>query len=208
MNRLILTGIALLAFSPLVQAQTLLNIYCEDCRDLSAYPEDARNFSYNQVFGPQSWLSLEQADRFRVTDSFGNTVTIDMNMDYRVNLSASRLFDLGEAGLLVVDGLVIQVRVIYQNLDIETYLFTRLDVGGELPVGGDNTRSSSGGSGQGDGEDGDVDNNDAADHEYEDTIYDVLECDDCTLQQIYPDGDLGDPIDMPTNEEWEEMQEL
>lgn len=208
MRKLILTGITLLTFSPLVQAQALLNIYCEDCRDLTAYPEDARNFSYNQVFGPQSWLSLEQADRFRITDSYGTTVTIDMNMDYRVNFSASRLFDLGEIGALVVDGLVIQVRVIYQNLDIENYLFTRLDVGGELPVGGDNTRSGSGGSGPGDGEDGDPGNNDAGDYEYEDTIYDVLECDDCTLQQIYPDGELGDPIDMPTSEEWEEMQEL
>lgn len=208
MKKLILTGITLFVFSSPIQAEGLLNIYCEQCRDLAAYPEDARNFSYNQVFGPQSWLTLEQADRFQITDRFGTTVTIDMNMDYQIDFSASRLFDFGDIGKLVVDGLVIQVRVIYRNLDIENYMFTRLDVGGGLPVGGDNTRSSSGGSGQGDGEDGDVDNNDAGDYEYDDTIYDVFECDDCTLQQIYPDGELGDPIDMPTSEEWEEMQEL
>ena len=54
MKNLIL--IALLVLPSLANAQTLLNIYCEECRDLATYPEDARNFSYNQLAEPKTWL--------------------------------------------------------------------------------------------------------------------------------------------------------
>ena len=67
---------ALVTLPSLANAQQMLNIYCEECRDLTQHPEDARNFSYNQVFGTVQWLSMDQADRFRITDGFGNTVTI------------------------------------------------------------------------------------------------------------------------------------
>ena len=83
MKNLILTSMLLLP--ALANAQALLNIYCEECRDLTEFPEDARNFSYNQVFGPQSWLTPDQADRFQLTDRFGNTVTIDMNVEFQTN---------------------------------------------------------------------------------------------------------------------------
>ena len=47
MKKLILASIALLGLPTLAHADELLNIYCEECRDLADYPEDARNFSYN-----------------------------------------------------------------------------------------------------------------------------------------------------------------
>ena len=155
MKNLILTSILLLpAFA---SAEGLLNIYCEDCRDLTEYPEDARNFSYNQVFGSNRWLTPDQADRFQITDSYGNTVTIDMNLRFQANpiiqvvgSLARRLFEVGGASRLVVEGLVIQIRVIYENLDIVNYIFLSHDVKSDLPVGDDNTRQSppsSGGSG-------------------------------------------------------------
>ena len=130
---------ALATLPSLANAQQMLNIYCEECRDLTQHPEDARNFSYNQVFGTVQWLSMDQADRFQITDGFGNTVTIDINVDYRssnlARLLELRSFDLGALGRLLVNSMLIQIRVIYPNLDIVTYVFTREDVSGDLPVG-------------------------------------------------------------------------
>ena len=213
MKNLIL--MTLLLLPALANAEGLLNIYCEDCRDLTEYPEDARNFSYNQVFGRQSWLTPDQADRFRITDSYGNTVTIDMNIQFQTNpftriigSLALRFFDVGGASNLVVESLIVQIRVIYRNLDIVNYVFLNHDVMGDLPVGGGNTRRSPASSAGG-GEDDDTDFNDAADYEYEDTIEDGdIECEECTLQPIYPDGSLGAEYDMPTESEWEEIWEL
>lgn len=214
MKSLILAIVLTLAIPSLAAAQGLINIYCDECRDLTEFPEDARNFSYNQVFGSRSWLTMDQADRFLITDNHGNIVTIDMNIDYQVNLFSSRLFDFGDVGKLFVEGFVVQIRVIYYNLDIVTYMFTRRDVSGDLPVGQSNTRRRSSGNGGGaDGYDGDDGFNDAGDYEYDDgDSYeeedDVTECEECTLQPIRPDGSLGDEVDMPTEEDWEYMQEL
>ena len=214
MKNLILASLLLLP--ALGGAQELLNIYCEDCRDLTEYPEDARNFSYNQVFGAQSWLTPGQADRFRITDSHGNTVTIDMNAQFQANpftqvigSLARRFFEFGGASRLVVEGLIVQIRVIYRNLDIVNYVFLSHDVMGDLPVGASNTRRPPASSGGSNDEGGDTDSSDAADYAYEDTIEDGdVECDACTLQPIYPDGSVGPEYDMPTETEYEEMWEL
>ena len=214
MKNLILTSILLLP--ALGNAQELLNIYCEDCRDLTEYPEDARNFSYNQVIGGQSWLTPGQADRFKITDGHGNTVTIDMNLQFQVNpftrvigSLARRFFEVGGARGLVVEGLIVQIRVIYRNLDIVNYVFLTHDVMGNLPVGTGNTRRPPSSSGGGGSDDGDTDFGDAADYEYEDTIEDGdIECEECTLQSIYPDGSLGAEYDMPTQSEYDEIWEL
>lgn len=215
MKNLILTAILLLP--ALGSAQELLNIYCEDCRDLTEFPEDARNFSYNQVFGAQSWLTPEQADRFQITDSHGNTVTIDMNLQFQsdpitqvIGSLARGFFEFWGTSQLVVEGLIVQIRVIYRNLDVVNYVFLSQDVMGDLPVGANNTRRPPASSGGADGDDGDTDFSDAADYEYEDTIGDDgdVECEACTLQFIYPDGSLGQEYEMWTQEEWEEIQEL
>ncbi len=208
MKTLILTVIALIGLPSLANAQQLLNIYCEECRDLTEHPEDARNFAYNQFFGSSSWLTFEQADRFRITDNFGNTVEVDMNVDYQLNLFLGALFELGSVSNLIVDALIIQIRIIYPNLDIETYLFSNHDVQGDLPVGDDNTRSGMGSGGtSGSGSEDDEGFNDAGDYEYEDTV-DEMDCSACSFQMIYPDGSLGDPIEFWSDEDWEELQEL
>ncbi len=214
MKNLILTSILLLPV--MANAEGLLNIYCEECRDLTEFPEDARNFSYNQVFGARSWLTPGQADRFQITDSFGNTVTIDMNIQFQANPFARiigslalRIFDVGGASNLIVEELIVQIRVIYRNLDVVNYIFLNHDVRGVLPVGGSNTRRPPAHSGGGNGEEGDTDSNDAADYEYEDTIEGGdVECRECTLQSIYPDGSLGREYDLWTEEEWEYIREL
>ena len=214
MKNLTLTLILLLP--AVASAQGLLNIYCEECRDLTEFPEDARNFSYNQVFGTRSWLTPDQADRFRITDSYGNTVTIDMNLQFQTNPIMSvigslgrHLFEFGGARSLVVEGLVVQIRVIYRNLDIINYVFLSHDVMGELPVGTTNTRRPPASSGGGNSDGGGTDSNDAADYEYEDTNEDGdVECEECTLQFIYPDGCLGQEYELWTEDEWEDIREL
>lgn len=216
-------SIVLLSISSLASAQQqgLLNIYCGECRDLTQHPQDARNFSYNQVFGVRSWLTADQADRFQITDRLGNTVTIDMNIDYRINFFAGRIFELGDLGNLIVETIIVQIRVIYRNLDIVTYTFSRLDVPGELPVGDNNTRQDppdtdhgGGGDNGGDGGDGSDSFNDASDYEFNEDDYgddredeDVI-CANCTLQSIDDYGNLGDPVEMDRREDLEEMWEL
>jgi len=215
MKNLILTSILLLP--ALANAQEMLNIYCQECRDVTEYPEDARNFAYNQVLGTQGWLSPSQADRFQVTDSYGNTVTIDMNLQFQANpltqiigSLARHFFEFSGTETLFVESLIVQIRVIYRNLDIVSYVFTTRDAIGDLPVGTSNTRRPPSSSGGGSGDDDDTDFNDAEDHEYEDMIEDEeFECEECTLQFIYPDGTLSEEYDMPPEDEWDdEMWEL
>ncbi len=216
MKNLILTSLLLLP--GLAGAQELLNIYCEECRDLTEFPQDARNFSYNQFFGTNRWLTPDQADRFQITDSHGNTVTIDMNIDFQSNpvsqllgSLARRYLEFGGAGKLVVEGFVVQIRVIYRNLDIVNYVFLSHDVMGELPVGEGNTRRPPASSGGGNGDESDSDLNDAADYEYEDTNeHDDgdFQCEECTFRNIYPDGSLGREYDLWTDEEWDHIREL
>ncbi|MGI9261921.1 MAG: hypothetical protein ACR2QR_07785 [Woeseiaceae bacterium] len=214
MKNLILTSILLLP--TLAGAQELLNIYCEECRDLTEYPEDARNFSYNQVLGTQGWLTPSQADRFQITDSHGNTVTIDMNLQFHTNpftqifgSLARHFIEFGSTGGLFVESLIVQIRVIYRNLDIVSYVFTTRDVIGDLPVGTGNTRQPPTSSGGGSGDDDDIDFNDASDYESDDTIdFDDFECEECTLQYIHPDGTLGEEYDLLTESEWEDISEL
>lgn len=214
MKLIICASIVLLTMSSWANAQQqgLLNIYCDECRDLTQHPEDARNFSYNQVFGVRSWLNADQADRFQITDSVGNTVTIDMNIDYRINIIARRILELGDLGNLIVETIIVQIRVIYRNLDIVTYTFSRLDVPGELPVGQNNTRQRpSDTSHGGGGDESDDDVSDAGDHEENygnDDEDDEVMCGNCTLQMIDDEGNVGDAVEMHTRGDWEEIWEL
>ena len=214
MKLLVCVSIVLLGISSWADAQQqgLLNIYCGECRDLTQHPQDARNFSYNQVFGVRSWLTADQADRFQITDSLGNTVTIDMNIDYRINFFAGRILELGDLGNLIVETIIVQIRVIYRNLDIVTYRFSRLDVPAELPVGQDNTRQrpsdTNHGGGGDDGDDYEDDyGNDDEDYGNDDEDDEVM-CRNCTLQSIDDYGNLGDRIEMHLDEGREEMWEL
>jgi hypothetical protein len=52
-------------------------IVCADCRDAQDYPADFVNFAFNQIYGPDAWLSSEQADDFFVTNLDNQTVYVD-----------------------------------------------------------------------------------------------------------------------------------
>ena len=117
---------------------TTINIVCDECRNLDDHPEDARNFAVNQFFGANSWLSMDLADRFRITDSFGNTVTADINANIILRFKGFPGIELPISlpVLPFAEKLIIQVRLIYANGKIVTYRFdtSDLDPNGTLPV--------------------------------------------------------------------------
>jgi hypothetical protein len=74
--------LVVLFLSPLaadiVVAQTnAITILCADCRDPHDYPDDYVNFAFNQIYGPDAWLSFEQADDFFVTNLANQNVYVD-----------------------------------------------------------------------------------------------------------------------------------
>ena len=76
--------LGLLAASPLVAGVCLaqanaINIYCETCRDPNEFPNDYANFAFNQIYGPDAWLSFEQADDFFITNAAGQKVYVDVD---------------------------------------------------------------------------------------------------------------------------------
>lgn len=150
----ILAALFVLLLSTDVKAQDhphTPNIYCAACRSLADFPQDARNFAYNQVWGPDSWMTVDDADRFQITDPSGLTVTIDMNAEYSYIVPD---LDFGDLDPLLVESLIIQIRVIYENGEIVDYQFTNDDMSGTLPVGNANEpgyQSDGGASGGGSG---------------------------------------------------------
>ena len=67
--------------TPAVNAQSVINLACEDCRDANNHLSDFVNFGINQVFHQtQPFLSPEQADFFRVTNPLGQTVELDVSL--------------------------------------------------------------------------------------------------------------------------------
>ena len=108
-----------------------LRIYCQACRDIVDHPEDVRNFGVNQLYGADSWLTFDQADRFEVVDPFGNIVTVDINIAYIV-IDINVLRDKFPYAMTFI----LQVRIVYPNGDILTYKFDLADLNGNgyLPV--------------------------------------------------------------------------
>lgn len=73
-----LLACSLIADICLAQANAI-NIFCEDCRDAGQYPDDYANFAFNQIYGPDAWLSFDQADDFFITNIDGHRVYVDVD---------------------------------------------------------------------------------------------------------------------------------
>ena len=57
----------------------LLEIKCPACRDPHTHPEDYGNFAYNQVFGANPWLTLEEAGKLLITNLDDRYAVVDMD---------------------------------------------------------------------------------------------------------------------------------
>ena len=71
--------LSFLSFEVCLSQANAINIVCDECRDPNAYPEDYANFAFNQIYGPDAWLSFEQADDFFVTNLDNQRVYIDVD---------------------------------------------------------------------------------------------------------------------------------
>ena len=138
-------------------AQTsLLNIICADCRDPDRYPDDFVNFAFNQAYGPEAWLTFEQADDFYITNLDNQTVYVDIDFVFR---------GFGFKGLELPfwPTNLLQVTLALPSGNIVTVLrsifLTR------LPVPSSDDGDVSGGDGGSEGDDEDEDN---YDHDHDD----------------------------------------
>jgi len=79
MRKLLLVFILMspLAAEVSVAQRGAIDIICADCRDPEQYPDDFVNFAFNQIYGPDAWLSWDQADDMFVTNLARQRVYVD-----------------------------------------------------------------------------------------------------------------------------------
>lgn len=155
-------------FSPLITEisaaqHDAVTIRCAACRDANLFPDDVANFAFNQIYGPESWMTLDQADDFYVIDSLSQRVYVDVDLVFiGFGFQGLRLpiwpLNLLEFTLALPNGEVFITRrsVFHSNLPV--------------PVTGDTDQTDrvSGSTGSGRGDEGDDDDGgDAADYEWQ-----------------------------------------
>jgi hypothetical protein len=164
----------------LAQANAI-TIMCEDCRHPNEYPDDYVNFAFNQIYGPDAWLSFEQADDFFVTNLDGQNVYVDadfvsLGLGYKGFGLPFWPTNILQFTLALPDGtLITALRSIFQtSLPVPS---SPDDDGGTT----DDTASSGGGSG------GD------ADDEYGDAEEESYNWDDLEFEEYEGYTDIEDP---------------
>ena len=133
--------------APVASAQDdYLVIPCDACRDPYSHPRDYRNFAYNLLFGPDGYLTYDQADFFRIINSDEQLISVDINMDLEVFT-----LDIGiPIPLPFPIAIEIQIILIFENGDQKEYKIDPRAHPDGLPVGGP---GAGGGAGGGSGDD-------------------------------------------------------
>jgi hypothetical protein len=86
---------------------------CDACRNPRIHYRDYRNFAYNQIFSPGGWMTYGDADIFRVVNSRGQSVVVDINLRMEV-----LRIDLGfRIPLPIPISIQVQIILIYENGD-------------------------------------------------------------------------------------------
>ena len=147
------------------------NIVCADCRDPNQYPDDFVNFAFNQAYGPDAWLTFEQADDFYITNLENQTVYVDIDFVFLgFGFEGLRLpfwpTNLLQFTLALPDG------TIYTAL--RSIFLTPLPVPSSEDYDWTDTNDSSSSDGGSEGDDED-DYNDYGDEEWEEPDYDDYE---------------------------------
>ena len=123
------------------------SVVCSDCRDSRDHPRDFRNFAYNQVFAPDGDMTYDEGDFFEVSNSEGQSVFVDLNMEI-----GFVVLDLGlPIPLPIPAGIEVQVILIYQNGDRREYMIDPRAHPAGLPVGGRREGRGRSGGGPGSG---------------------------------------------------------
>lgn len=167
-----------------------LNIVCADCRDPLEYPDDFANFAFNQINGPDAWLTFEQADDFFITNLDNQTVYVDIDFVFLpIGIEGLRLAfwptNILQLTMALPDGTLITV--------LRSIFLTPLPVPSsddELPGDTDNTGSSDGEGSEEYDEEDDYDYDDY-DEEWDESDYDDYEG-TTSIEDPDEDGDFGD----------------
>jgi hypothetical protein len=162
----------LLLLSPLAaeicMAQTgAVTIVCADCRDPHQYPDDFVNFAFNQLYGPDAWLSYDQADDFFITDLDQQTVYVDVDFVFLG-------FGLEGLRLPFWPTYLLQFTLALPDGTLYTALRSIFQTSLPVPSSDDSSSPDAGGGGDG-GDEGDEDddnNYDADVYEWEEPDYD------------------------------------
>jgi hypothetical protein len=153
--------LAVVATAPVHAQSGAIHVICEDCRDPLAYPNDWANFAFNQIYGDDAWMDLDQADDFWVHNLDGDRVYVDVDFVMEgIKLLGNEL-PLWPANMVLItlalpDGQILEV--------LRSVFMTPLPV--PAPSGPDMEPESTGSTDGGDdsGNDG-VDDPDAGDEE-------------------------------------------
>jgi len=148
-------------------AQTnAVNIVCEDCRSPNQYPDDFVNFAFNQIYGPDAWLSFEQADDFFITNLENQKVYVDVDF---VLLG----IELQGLRLPFWPRYLVQITLALPDGEMYTALRSIFQTSLPVPSSDGNAQTDPGGGGDDDGEDDeDDDAYDDYDDEWEEPEYD------------------------------------
>jgi hypothetical protein len=84
MRKLLPILVVLLPFiaDPAAAQGNFVTISCDSCRHPHQHPEDYVNHAFNQIYGPEAWMSFEQADDFAIVNSRGLRVYVDVDFQF------------------------------------------------------------------------------------------------------------------------------
>ncbi len=157
-----------LAVDVCVAQANSINILCSECRDPHDYPDDFANFAFNQIYGPEAWLSFDQADDFFVTNLDNQRVYVDVDYVFLgVGVEGFR-FPYWPTNVL-------KITLALPNGDLISAFRSIFQTSLPVPASNDSNQddanagssSSGGGDGGGDEDDEEYDDFDAGDYEWE-----------------------------------------
>lgn len=181
----------------LAQANAI-NVLCAECRDPEEYPEDFANFAFNQIYGPDAWLTFEQADDFFITNLDNQRAYVDVDFVFTGLDVEGIQVPLWPKNLL-------QITLALPNGDLHKILRSVFQTSLPVPASpvdepddsddaGDDVSNDNGGGSTGGGDDGDDDygDPDAEDHDYDDVEIDGYEG-TTSIEDPDENGEFEDP---------------
>lgn len=184
---LLLLLLAPLAMEVCLAQANAMYILCDACRDPHEFPEDYANFAFNQIYGPDAWLTFEQADDFFITNLHNQTVYVDADFVFTgLNLQGIQI-PLWPLNL-------IQITLALPNGNLHTVFRSVFQTSLPVPAstGDGQYHDSSGGGGGGDDSDDEEDYGaDAEEFEWEEVEIDGYEG-DVWIEDPDEDGNFDD----------------
>lgn len=167
-SRLFVLLLSLLSIDVCLAQANAINIVCDECRDPHEFPDDYGNFAFNQIFGPDAWLTVEQADDFFVTNLDNQRVYVDVDFVFNG-------MDIVGMQVPIWPTFQVQITLALPNGDLLTLLRSVFQTSLPVPASPENAQHDGGGGGDGDDGDDDYGDPDADDYDWDEVEYDENE---------------------------------